>query len=522
MKRPGPTAGLVLPLLALLAGQAAAVPAEGGGLSWWGAALFLPGLTACCFSRGWGLLGLACALAFHWGLGAHHRLLHAKPGPEDVRSVVRQEKAVLVEARLYREPEGRGAWSRWYLSAARVWTPDGPREAAGKLLVTVRNAYRHWHYGDVVRVPLRLRPPRNRDGRFDYRAFLARRGIYRVAYLHSDWDAVRVRRGAGLRSAIETARRRIRRFVVRRFEGDGGGLVRALVLGDRGSLSRETRQRFAAVGMSHVLSISGLHVGMLACAVLLLLRVLAGRSTRLLLCLPVYKLAALGSMVPVVLYTVVAGGRIPTVRAAIMIGLYHLAVLSGRHVDILRALAWAAVIAALCWPGAVTEVSFQLSFLAVLSIVGGIRLFHKAPSSRPPDSPAGGWPGRWRSAVLLAILVPFFASVGTGPVVAHHFGYLSLAGFIANPLLVPLLGFVIVPAGLLMGALCLFLSGGSALLARALEPLVALFLRVVALLSDLPLAALSLPRPGWGTVALIYVLILAAAACICRILRRLS
>ncbi len=523
MKRPGPLALLVLPLLSLLVGQAGAALTDSGLPSWWSAwsaATFVPGLVLCFASRAWGLLGLACALAFQWGLHAHHRLLHPRFPAGHLHHLARQKEPLLVEGRLYREPEGRGGWSRWYLAAEQVWAPEGPRKTAGKVWVTVRNPYRHWRYGDVVRVPLRLRPPRNRDGRFDYEAFLARRGIYHVAYLHNDWDAVRVGRGAGFRVWIETARRRIRRFVDRRFEPDTGGLVKALVLGDRGGLSPETRSRFARVGMSHVLSISGLHVGMLSYVVFLLFRGVASRSTRLLLSLPVYKLAALGSLLPVILYTAMAGARIPTVRAAIMIGLYHLAVLSGRRASIFGSLALAAVIAALCWPGAVMEVSFQLSFLAVLSIVGAIRLFRRAPFLGPPDSLRPGWWQRLRPAILLSILVPFFASAGTGPVVAHHFGYLSLAGFIANPLLVPLAGFVIVPLGLLTGFLCLFLPAGSTLLAGALEPAVWLFLRAVDLLAGLPMAALSLPRPDWATVGLIYLLILTSAACVRRFLRR--
>ena len=294
------------------------------------------------------------------------------------------------------------------------------------------------------------------------------------------------------------------------------------MLGDRGGLSRATRERFAAVGMSHVLSISGLHVGMLSYVAFLLFRGLASCSTWLLLSSPVHKLAALGSLAPVILYTAVAGARIPTVRAAIMIGLYHLAVLSGRHSNIFASLALAAVIAGLCWPGAIMEVSFQLSFLAVLSIVGAIRLFRQAPLLRPPDSLPRGWLQRARPAIVLSVLVPFFATLGTGPVVAHHFGYVSLAGFIANPLLVPLVGFVIVPAGLLMGFLSLFFPAGSGPLARVLETFASVFLWAVDVLSGLPLAALSLPRPDWVAVALLYLLILASAAAACRILRRTS
>ena len=519
MKRPGATVLLVLPLTALLAGQAAASAAGPAGLSWWSMALFAPGLLLCVTRPAWGLLGLACALAFHWGLSAHHRLLHPRFPPADIHHFAQPAKPVLVEGRLYREPELRGGRSRWHLAAERAWGEDGARKASGNVLVTVRNAYRHWRYGDVIRVPLRPRPPRNRGGRFDYRAFLARRAIYRVAYLENDWEVVRVRRTGGVRAWVESARRRVGRFVDRRFEADGGGLIKALLLGDRGGLTPEMRARFAAVGMSHVLSISGLHVGMLSYAVFVLLRVLASRSTRLLLSLPLHKLAALGSLLPVFLYAAMAGARIPTVRAAVMIGLYHLAVLSGRQAGVFRVLALAALIAALCWPGAVMEVSFQLSFLAVLAIVGAFRLCRHTPFPGPPDSREPRWPQRLRTTVLASVLVTSFAAAGTGPVVAHHFGYLSLAGFVANPLLVPLVGFVLVPLGLLMGFLSLFLPAAASWLVWLLKPSAAVLLWAVEWLSRLPMAALSVPRPGWVAVGGIYLGMLVLAACAVQVLR---
>lgn len=516
-----PTAVLVVPLLALLGGQVMAAVSDSGAVSALTALVAACSLVLCFFRRGWGVLGLTCTLAFLWGFAAHHGLLHPRLPPDHLQHLTGRKGSVLMEGRLYREPEGQGGGNRWYFAAERQWTPEGARRATGNVRVTVRNAYRHWRYGDVIRVPLNLRAPKNWDTHFDYTAYLARRGVYHVAYLHNDWEARLVRRaGVGVRGWVETGRRRIGRFLERAFAPETGGLLKALVVGDRGGLTREARGRFVAAGMSHVLSISGLHVGMLSVAIYFLCRVLAGRSTWLLLRFPVHKLAALGSLTPVLLYTAVAGARIPTVRAAIMIGLYQLAVLSGRNASLFRSLALAAFIAALVWPGAVMEASFQLSFMAVLSIAAGIRIFRRSSSMQPPDTGRKGVLQRYRSALLLSVLVPVFATLGTGPIVAHHFGTLSLAGFIANPLLVPLAGFIIVPAGLLTGFVCLFAASGSTILASVLDPVVALFLWSVDLLAGLPMAAVSLPRPDWSVVGASYVLIVAAAACVHRMLRR--
>ena len=515
------TAVLVVPLTALLGGQVLAAVSDSGTVSALTAPVAACSLVLCVLRRGWGVLGLACALAFHWGFAAHDGLLHPRLPPDHLHRLIGQKGTVLMEGRLYREPEGQGGGSRWYFAAERQWTPEGARRASGNVRVTVRNAYRHWRYGDVIRVPLHLRAPKNRDTHFDYAAYLARRGVYHVAYLHNDWEVRLLRRaGAGVRGRIETGRRRIGRFLERAFGPETGGLLKALVVGDRGGLTREMRDRFVAAGMSHVLSISGLHVGMLSLAVYFLCRVLAARSTWLLLRFPVHKLAALGSLAPVLVYTAVAGSRIPTVRAAIMIVLYQLAVLSGRNASLFRSLALAALVAALVWPGAVMEASFQLSFMAVLSIAGGIRIFRGNSFVDPREAPGNSLLQRYRPAVLLGVLVPVFAAVGTGPLVAYHFGILSLAGFIANPLLVPLVGFLIVPAGLLTGFLCLPVPAVATLLAAVVEPPVALFLWSVDLLAGLPMAAFALPRPGWTMVGVGYVLIAMVAACAARFLPR--
>ena len=274
---------VVPPLLSLLIGQAMASFVDQGSLPWLAAALLAAGALLGIVKRRWGLLGTACGVAFLWGLSAHQRLLQPQFSPDHVHHLAERQRPVLIEGRLYREPEGQGARSRWHLAAERSWTPHGAVPAEGNVRVTLRNAYRPWRYGDVVRAPLRLRAPRNRDEGFDYAAFLARRGIYHVAYLHDDREVELVGRSSGWRGRIETLRRRIRRFTERHFQPETGGLVKALTLGDRGGLSAETRSDFAAVGMSHVLSISGLHVGMLSYAVFLLLRGAASRSTWLLL-----------------------------------------------------------------------------------------------------------------------------------------------------------------------------------------------------------------------------------------------
>ena len=77
-----------------------------------------------------------------------------------------------------------------------------------------------------------------------------------------------------------------------------------------------------------------------------------------------------------VFYTALAGAMVPTVRSAIMIGVYELAVLLDREEEVFASLTLAALLIALVWPGVIADISFQLSFLAVLFIVWGMRRIH--------------------------------------------------------------------------------------------------------------------------------------------------
>ena len=248
----------------------------------------------------------------------------------------------------------------------------------------------------------------------------------------------------------------IRRHIQENFSASNGALLKALVIGDMGEISKETRAAFTAAGVNHVLSISGLHVAMLGLVVFALIRFGCAWSTYCLLRWNLLKVAAFFSFVAVVFYTALAGAMVPTVRSAIMIGVYQLAVLLDREEEVFTSLALAALLIALVWPGVVADISFQLSFLAVLFIVWGVRKMQarRAPKRRD-ELPQETKMAAARSCARPRRILWCRCSPPSAParLIAHYFGHLSLAGFVANPLIVPLIGFIVVPIGLLVGFL---------------------------------------------------------------------
>ena len=427
------------------------------------------------------------------------------------------EERVFLEGSLLQEPEKLPNRIRWLLRSERVWHPSGAEEISGDILINVRAVRREWRYGDRVRFWIRPVPPRDagNPGGFNYAAYLAGRGIYATGFLDNDNDVELVARSpAAVREQIESIRREIRRYIDRHVSPDHGALMKALVVGDMGELSKEIRGSFTAAGVNHVLSISGLHVSMLGLVVFALVRFGAGFNTYLVLRWNLLKVATFCSFLAVVFYTALAGAMVPTVRSAIMIGVYELAVLLDREEEVYSSLALAALLIGLVWPGVIADISFQLSFLAVLFIVWGMRKIQgSARQAKRDELPQEkSWLKEKLRLSAYHLAVPLFATLGTGPLIAHYFGHLSLAGFVANPVIVPLVGFVVVPLGLLIGMFALAAPEAAVPLVWLDEKLLGLTIWLTDWLARLPLANLSVPSPNALEVAGLYLLVLTVMA----------
>jgi competence protein ComEC len=507
-----PSVWLFFPTLSLLAGQGAAalpyaVPPQ---------LLFLL-LTPLLLvfkarTRRWGLLIFAAAVCFALGYVRHWQLLHPSLPANHVRWLMYDNARVYLEGSLTREPERLSNRHRWLLRCERIWHPTGAEEITGNLLLSLRHVRREWHYGDRVRFWIRPQAPRDsgNPGGFDYATYLARQEIYAIAYLDGDHEIELVaRRPATVRAAIESLRREIRRYIDQQVSPDNGALMKALVVGDMGAVTKEMRNEFTAAGVNHVLSISGLHVSMLGFVVFLMLRFGCSYSTYLTLRCNLVKIATFFSFLAVVFYTAVAGAMVPTVRSAIMIGVYELAVLLDREEEVFASLTFAALLIALIWPAVIADISFQLSFLAVLFIVWGMRrMMERSPKRQRDELPQErSW---WKERIgqgKLHLAVPLFATLGTGPLIAHYFGHLSLAGFVANPIVVPLVGFVVVPLGLMAGFLSLIFPSAAGMLFWPAEYLLTSTLWLVGLFASLPLAHIPVPVPNLFEVTTLYLLI---------------
>lgn len=472
-----------------------------------GTPLGLATLGILCASRRHVLLRLAgCALlAAALGHAQMDRLLQ----PQLAETHVARCPAgnATLRARVAARPRRAGSRVRFLAEVEAIRTSGGWRRCTGRIWVTVRQAEQRWQRGDRFEGGLRLRRPRNfgNPGEFDYEHYLARRGIYVTGFAANDASWQRRPGSLALRAPFERWRERLALSIEAEAPDAAGEILKALLIGGT-DLAPAVRERYARTGLSHVLAISGLHVGLVAGAALVGWRWLLARSEWMLLHCNVPKLAIGLTCLPVVVYGGIAGGSVPTMRAVLMGMMLAAATLIDRQRHWAASLSMAALLIHLLWPGSLFEISFQLSFCAVTAIVLGMRRITEWWSRVEAAHLLRFRGRRWRVVrwLVLYAAVTVCATAGTLPLTAWHFNLVSLIGPLANPVLVPLLGLAPVSLGLFAALTVPFFPAVAALLLRTAGAIIAAVDGAVGLLADLPIAAARVVTPTALELALVY------------------
>jgi competence protein ComEC len=327
---------------------------------------------------------------------------------------------------------------------------QGSRQIAvrGKIRVTAKGENLALGRGDHVTVSGHLRDIRGfcNPGGFDYQRHMAMQAIHARLYTQAE-EIQRQRQGTGWLARIDALRDHLESRISAALPNHPQASVevlKALVLGKRAGIPPELNDAFSRTGVTHVLAISGLNIGMVATPAFWLFNYLLAWIPWLVRRAWVRRGAALLSLVPVIAYGLLAGLTPSTLRAMIMAVAFLLTYWISRRHDWLNALAVAGLIILIFEPPALLNVSFQLSFGAVLAILLGMQAL---PSMRV-DSTQSLW-RRWSLRGAAFMSVSLLATLGTAPLIIAYFNQLSLIGPLANLVVVPLAGLLVVPAGLL-------------------------------------------------------------------------
>jgi competence protein ComEC len=350
--------------------------------------------------------------------------------------------------------------------------------------------------GAVVRLKARLMPPAPPmlPGGYDFARAAWFEGYAATGSVQGPVKVLKPAAGAPLLAPLQ---RRLSEHVRHQLAGTSGAIAAAFASGDRGAIPDADEQAMRDAGLTHLLSISGLHVSAVIAGAyglsIILLALWPWLALRVRLPLVAAAVAALAGIG----YTLLTGAEVPTVRSCVGAVLVLGALALGREPLSLRMIAVAAVFVLLLWPESVIGPSFQMSFAAVIAIVA----LHAAAPVRGFLAPREeAWPVRLARRATMLLLTGFAIEIALMPIVLFHFHRAGIYGAFANVIAIPLVTFVSMP--LIALALILDLVGLGApawwLAGRSLD----LLLAIAHVAAAQPGAVRLMPQMGWGTFAL--------------------
>lgn len=350
--------------------------------------------------------------------------------------------------------------------------------------------------GAVLRMRVRMLPPAPPmlPGSYDFARAAWFQGL---AATGSALGAIEIVEAAPEETRMSAVQRALAAHVRGRVEGSAGAIAAAFASGDRGGISEVDEAAMRDSGLTHLLSISGLHVSaVIAAAWLLAIKGLAlWPWLALRVRLPVVA-ASCGALAGIG-YTLLTGAEVPTVRSCAAAILVLIALALGRDALSMRMVAVAGFFVLLLWPESLMGPSFQMSFAAVLAIV----TLHTSARVRAFLAPREqGRPARIARRGMILLMTGVVIELTLMPIVLFHFHRAGVYGALANVVAIPLVTFVAMP--LIALALVLDLVGLGAPAWWLVEHSLDLLLALAHLFSSQPGAVKLMPQMGAGTFAL--------------------
>lgn len=306
--------------------------------------------------------------------------------------------------------------------------------------------------GDSVRLNVifdKMNGPIVPDG-FDYARFNLLKDIVAQGFATS--AVVKVAEGNStqhLYTIQQNLRDRIANEILNNMNPEYSGIAISLITGQRQFLDNDTKIALRDTGLSHLLAISGLHMGLLTAAAFFLFELIFASIPAVALRLLPRKLAGIAAWLFACIYLVISGGSTATLRAFIMVSIAIIAVLTDRRVISLRSVALAALAILVIDPAAILNVSFHMSFAATTALVivyefWDHRKRRKARLNKENTKP------KIIKKILFYIAATasttLIAQIAVAPFALYHFQTLSLTGLLTNIVAIPLMAFLVMPS----------------------------------------------------------------------------
>ncbi len=306
---------------------------------------------------------------------------------------------------------------------------------------------------------------------FDYSIYLKSKKTYGILYAkHYHVHILEKGKISFIRQCANQLKYYVENIVFASLPEQQGSILLGIIFGDKDNLDPEIYHSFKKVGTAHVLAVSGLHVGIFYMFLNKIMRKFSDRLRLFAITLILF------------FYAMMTGGSPSVIRAILMIIVLMIAPMIDRRYDSLSALCAVALLLLLYNPLLIFHIGFQLSFGAVLSII----LLYKPILER-----ISFLPDFWAQSIGVIIS----AQLGTIPIIAYHFNFVSLAAFVANIPIVMIVGYV-VPLGFLMILSACIAYPLTIFLGRIIFILLNVMMYLTDFISNMPMASFQTISPS--------------------------
>lgn len=334
---------------------------------------------------------------------------------------------------------------------------DVKLEKTGENLSKVRLSIAQKYYseikiGDKIRLLSKLHKPQTQILPYSYdfgsAAYFAE--ISAAGYAMSAVEILKIAENTAIKNKIDNIRQQVYARLIKNNGQEDGNFIAAILLGETKGIKPELMQKIRQAGISHILCVSGLHLSLIAMIFFVFARFSLNLSDYLAFNYNIKAIAAIISLVASYSYLLLSGAQIAATRAFIMGCIIIAGVILGRMAYPLRSIGIAAFCILVFNPEYIFSPSFQLSFIAVLSLIAGYEFYTRNPWI------LGGKGGMLKIYLFSNIYSSFLAGIVTAPVVINQFFTFPTYSVVMNLIAVPIMSFCLMPLGVVMLALMPF------------------------------------------------------------------
>ena len=394
---------------------------------------------------------------------------------------------ITITAQVMEYPEYTDGKTRVVCKIITVDSIDDYKDS-DKILLSIYGEKVHITPGEIYQITGRLKVPESESnpGGFDYRFYLQTKKLYLTMWTEPEDVQLIASKPLFLHyERLLQLRSNIIEKIDNHLPEQEGSVLTSILFGSS-EIDSDVLENFRNIGVAHVLAVSGLHTGVIYLFIRALLRLFkVGNKTTFIL-----------TTIGLVGYVLLTGMSVSVIRASIMLWFLCLANLMDKKGDSFNFLCIAALLILFFNPLALFTVSFQMSFVAVLSIV----LFVPVIENRIRTK------NKYLRKLLLFISVSMIVQIAVAPITAYYFHTFSVVSLLANLLVVPMIGLLLIIA--LFGLIFTPFPQIAEIIFMFVEKLLSYSIYIADLLSKLPHAYLYVRSPKWYVFVFIYMLML--------------